>query len=624
MLHRDPWLLGILALTVAAMAWVAWRPAGTGPAVAIYWVVQPLLDVSFLLGSRRVAAVREQPDPVRRFWRTMSFAGALFVTGDTIQVVSVLSHPTVSRIQAGGVTTAFVLSGSACVLWVMLTHPSGMTGRARVRLWLDAATVVVAAAVFAWYFSVGSGDQRPGQIAAALLAASLELVSVFAVVTLTLGGTPPFTLGAGATGAAGAALIGLTASFGDRGAEHHLGLLLVVRLLPNLFIAAAPRVQELQVRADPRSLESRPERPYSRLPYIAVAATQALLIAIVAGLHPDARLWGALLGTVAITGLVVVRQLAAFAENAGLLRRLDVSLTELRQHELRFRSLVQHSSDITVLLHEDGTIAYASPALTRILGFAPEEIRARGGLDLLAAEDVAGLWPVFAELVGTPGHTVTFQTRAEHSDGSMRILEVTCTNLMADPSVEGIICNASDVTETRELHDRLRHQALHDPLTQLANRTLFDDRRRAALRGPPDGATSDGAGAAVLVIDLDGFKLVNDTLGHHAGDALLVAVAGRLRGCARPGDTVSRLGGDEFGVLLPGTSRLAGALIADRIQAAFTDPVHVDGHQLTIRASVGLAVSPQGGDADELLRSADAAMYSAKRDNRTASGSVRS
>src|SRR5690349_22239850 len=130
------------------MAWLAWWPGRPGPAVAIYWLIQPLLDVAFLVGSRRVAGVREQPAPVRRFWGTMAFAGSLFLTGDIIQTIGVLRHPAVDRVLAGGATTTFVMVGSACVLWVMLTHPTGMTGRARVRLWLDAATVMIAAGVF--------------------------------------------------------------------------------------------------------------------------------------------------------------------------------------------------------------------------------------------------------------------------------------------------------------------------------------------------------------------------------------------------------------------------------------------------------------------------------------------
>ncbi len=611
-------MTGIVAGTLATMTWLACWRGGPGPAVAAYWLIQPMLDVCFLVLSHRVAAFPGQPRSLRRFWRTMSYAGVLFLTGDTIQTITAFRHPGIGSAAPGPVTTAFVLSGVVCLLWVMLTHPSGMTGQARVRLWLDVAIVLTAGGVFAWYFAVGGGTDRPAvDIAGALLASSMALVVLFAMVKLILGGTPPFTLAAGLCGVAGAALMCVGAGLGDLGLRDHLGLVLAARLVSNMFVALAPRAQELQVRANPAALSSRPGRPYSRLPYAAAAATEALLVVLVAGMHPSARVWGALLGMVGITALVVVRQLAAFGENAGLLRQLDASFTELGRHEQRFRSLVQHASDITALLHRDGTVAYASPALERIMGIVPAEIGGGRALDLLPPDERTALAPVIAELLSSPGAIVTFQTRAQHADRSWRLLKVTCTNLLDDPSVNGIICNAGDVTEAHELQDRLRHQALHDPLTQLANRVLFDERLRTALRPELDGA------AAVLMIDLDGFKQINDTLGHHAGDALLVAVAGRLRGCARPGDTVARLGGDEFGVLLPGTARRTGEQLADRIQAAFAGPVSVDGHKLTIRASVGLAVSELGASADALLRGADAAMYETKRQNRVLAGRER-
>jgi diguanylate cyclase (GGDEF)-like protein/PAS domain S-box-containing protein len=618
-LHADPVLLSVLVGTFTAMCWLAFGRLGAGPAVVGYWLVQPVLDVAFFVLCRRVVGLAGQPPPVRRFWHAMSVAGALFVIADAVQLVTTVPRSAATAASAGAASMVFVMSGVACVVWVMFTHPTGMTGAARVRMWLDAATVLTAAAVFAWYFSVGADTDRGTlDIASALLASAVMLLAVFGAVKLLLGGSAPFTFWAGVTGASAAALISVSAALGDAGESGgHLNQLLAARLLPMVLLAATPRVQELQVRASPGALAARPARPYSRLPYVAAAATQVLLVVVLAGVRPDLRLWGVVLGMVAITGLVVVRQLAAFADNAGLLRRLDASMIELRRHEQRFRSLVQHASDITVLAHVDSTVAYASPALERVLGVAPDDLRGRRCLDLLAADDLVGLWPLIGQLLASPHGSITFQTRVRHADRSWRLLEVTCTNLLDDPSVGGIICNARDVTEARQLQDRLRHQASHDPLTQLANRALFDERLRAALRPAP---TPDGGSAAVLVIDLDDFKLVNDTLGHHVGDALLVAVAGRLGGCARPADTVSRLGGDEFGVLLPGVSLPSANAVADRIRAAFTDPVTVDGHELTIRASVGLAMAGPGESADALLRSADAAMYTAKRRSRATAG----
>jgi diguanylate cyclase (GGDEF)-like protein/PAS domain S-box-containing protein len=613
-LHRDGLLLGLFAATIAAVCWLAFGRVGTAAGVLGNWSVQLALDVTYFVLCRRVVGLPDQSRPVRRFWHAMSVAGVLFILADLVQLSTTIPHPTAAAATPGAASTGLVMCGVACMVWVMLTHPTGMTGQARLRMWLDATTVLTAAAVFSWYFSVGGGTARSGlDVASALLTSAVMLVSVFGAVKLLLGGEAPFTFGAGVSGAAAAGLISASGALGETGETGgHLNQLLAVRLLPMLLLAATPRVQELQIRARPGALTARPVRRYSRLPYLAAGATQGLLVAMIAALHPETRLWGVVLGALAITVLVVVRQLAAFADNAGLLRRLDASMTELRQHEQRFRSLVQHASDVTVLAHADTTVAYASPALERVLGIPPGQLLGRRCLDLLATDDLVVLWPLLTGLLADPYGSITFQTRVRHADRSWRLLDVTCTNLLDDPSVAGVICNARDVTEARQLQDRLRYQASHDPLTQLANRALFDERLRAALQPAvePDG------GAAVLVIDLDDFKIVNDTRGHHAGDALLVAVAARLRACARPADTVSRLGGDEFGVLLPGVSGPNAVLVADRIRAAFIDPVSVDGYQLTIRASVGLAVADAGESADAMLRSADAAMYAAKRRNR--------
>jgi diguanylate cyclase (GGDEF)-like protein len=165
--------------------------------------------------------------------------------------------------------------------------------------------------------------------------------------------------------------------------------------------------------------------------------------------------------------------------------------------------------------------------------------------------------------------------------------------------------------EARGLHEQLRHQATHDALTGLANRALFDERLDA----------STGA-AAVLLVDLDGFKEINDTYGHHAGDAVLVAVADRLRRCVPASATAARLGGDEFAVLLPGADAAAARGLADRFTALLADPVHVDGRPLHARASVGVAAGGTGPDGTgsggtvsggALLRDADGAMYAVKR-----------
>jgi diguanylate cyclase (GGDEF)-like protein len=260
-----------------------------------------------------------------------------------------------------------------------------------------------------------------------------------------------------------------------------------IRYLPSVLICSGPRVQLLLAsRNRTTAFGERRRKHYSLLPYGSMVIAFAALIVVMPG-GVDARLWGVVVGLGLICMLVAGRQLAAFHDNNTLIKKLDATLAELRDHEAR-----------------------------------------------------------------------------------------------------------------------LRHQALSDGLTGLANRTHFHDEVAAALAaGHPDGI-------AVLLVDLDGFKAVNDTMGHAAGDALLVGVAERLRGSTRAGDVVARPGGDEFAVLLPGCGEPEAERTADRILAAFTVPVDIDGTPVCANASIGVAYAEPPEEVGALLRRADMAMYEAK------------
>jgi len=215
------------------------------------------------------------------------------------------------------------------------------------------------------------------------------------------------------------------------------------------------------------------------------------------------------------------------------------------------------------------------------------------------------------------------ETRARHTDGSWRWMEHSVRAAFDDPVIKGIITNARNVTERKNMEEALRHQALHDPLTGLPNRTLLRDRLDQALltvaRRPPDAASPANRGTvALLLLDLDRFKEVNDTFGHQYGDLLLRQVAGRLRDLLPPSGVVARLGGDEFAILLPGSDENAATIMAPTVRAALDAPFVVERQALRIGVSVGIALNPACGasvDADTLLRQADIAMYTAKRDD---------
>src|SRR5204863_5891858 len=212
------------------------------------------------------------------------------------------------------------------------------------------------------------------------------------------------------------------------------------------------------------------------------------------------------------------------------------------------------------------------------------------------------------------GHT--FECSLEHLDGTSLKFEVQHTDLRHDEHVRGIVLNSRDVSERKAFEEQLAHQAFHDPVTGLANRALFSDRVEHALmraqRGFPD--------IAVMFIDLDDFKTVNDSLGHAAGDHVLQEVARRLLIAVRPTDTVARFGGDEFAVLLESVKDSAQAAdAAARILNALEIPLEIDGKQVFPRASVGICLvdrTSKTPEAAELLRNADVAMYMAKRDSK--------
>jgi diguanylate cyclase (GGDEF)-like protein/PAS domain S-box-containing protein len=287
-----------------------------------------------------------------------------------------------------------------------------------------------------------------------------------------------------------------------------------------------------------------------------------------------------------------------------------------RQSETRFRSLVAHSSDLITVLDGNGNVTYQSPSIERVLGYTVDEVEGSRFDRVLSESDRPRLEQLIAGngSVGPEGHT--FECSLEHRDGTTLRFEVQHTDLRHDKHVRGIVLNSRDVSERKVFEEQLAHQAFHDPVTGLANRALFSDRVEHALmraqRGLPD--------IAVMFIDLDDFKTVNDSLGHEAGDRVLQEVAQRLQIAVRPTDTVARFGGDEFAVLLEGvTDSPEAAYAAARILQALDIPMEIESKQVFPRASIGICLVDRESavpDAAELLRNADVAMYMAKRDSK--------
>jgi diguanylate cyclase (GGDEF)-like protein/PAS domain S-box-containing protein len=303
-----------------------------------------------------------------------------------------------------------------------------------------------------------------------------------------------------------------------------------------------------------------------------------------------------------VTDLIVVQAVLGVL---GLLVSLGLALALVaatRRQTAHFRSIVDSSTDLVIVLG-DGGCRHVSRSVTTMLGVSEDAVLGNGLTRFLHPDD-----RTLVRSAQASGRAEQIVFRLVNQFGEWRHLEAHVTDLRHDRGIRGVVLNARDATERVRLQDELVRQAYHDGLTGLANRSLFRDRLEQAL-----GRSARGGGAtSVLMLDLDGFKGVNDTLGHDAGDQLLRVVAERLNETVRATDTVARFGGDEFAVLLDGADESLAVSVARRSLARLAEPVTVAGRELQLAASIGVAVHAGEGGGDELVRDADVAMYAAK------------
>jgi diguanylate cyclase (GGDEF)-like protein/PAS domain S-box-containing protein len=259
------------------------------------------------------------------------------------------------------------------------------------------------------------------------------------------------------------------------------------------------------------------------------------------------------------------------------------------------------------IVSPEGKWVQVNQALADLTGYPKHELTGMSFADITHPEDLDDGPEALRRLVGGKRHNT--EKRYFHADGHVVWISL---NVSAVHDENGgvlyLISQMQDITERREAEAKLSHQAMHDALTGLPNRTLFDDRivlAKARLRR--------GGSLAVLFLDVDHFKFVNDRLGHDTGDRLLIEVSSRLRSVLRPSDTVSRFGGDEFALLCEGVDMEAADAIASRIGEAFSDPFVIDDHEVSLSASTGIVLtSDPDFDPDRLISDADIAMYVAK------------
>ncbi|MEP6690312.1 MAG: EAL domain-containing protein [Gemmatimonadaceae bacterium] len=561
-------------------------------------------------GAARTGAARGVASHVTRLWTGIAIGYAAMTLGNLTSVFRLALPHSDEWLLASAVPYAAFFP---CVLWGMLGAPRGMrTTRERIRLWLDAITVVVAGAMVCWYFVLhpdAPSSTAPAIIVAAVFfplgyvalvvagwsllqrerdpAARGSLAVLVSSQLLQLGSVLALGHTYVASGALGGGWVDATMQFGDAG--------IVLAAFFQYRLASRPSsVAPMARHAD---------RTITAMPYLAVGAGFLLLLTV------EVRQWtdpvgGLVIGAAVLTALVIARQLVAVRETSVVLAEHAA-----REGEARFRALVQHSSDVITILEVDGTIRYVSPSVERMLGQEADDVVGTRLTELIHPTDIPKALAAFGDVSRAVGPSTPITWRLRGADGAWIHVENIATNLLEEPTVAGVVLNTRDVTDRKALEEQLTHQAFHDPLTNLANRALFRDRVEHAL----SRINRDPRTVAVLFLDLDNFKTINDSFGHAAGDRLLVAAAERLQACLRASDTAARLGGDEFAVLIEDAPNAETVTqVAERIAAALTRPFLMGEGEMFVNASIGIAYTEAGENADELLRNADVAMYTAK------------
>ncbi len=499
-------------------------------------------------------------------------------------------------------------------MYALLRFPRWRRGwEESLKFWLDVGIVMVAGGTVIWYVLLAPALESPSAgVLDTILSFAYplgDLVLVFGCAVVLMRRSPPESrLPIMLLGAGGLALLLADLLYGwaeMRGNGYHSGTWIDIWFqLSGLLWFSAAQYQRWRTRRPALSIAGRQEASpdVSLLPYVAIPMGYAVLL-LVALPHWSRTLAGVVLAVLALTALVVMRQFTAVHENQRL-------LAERAAREARFRSLVQNSSDVIIVIDGAGVIQFCSPAVTRVFGWDSDALTGKKVFEVGHGDDETLLRNFLRQVSAQEGATASAVWRLRHASGDWRYVETVATCLLADPAVGGIVMNTRDVSERTALEQELTHQVYHDALTGLVNRVRF----RAQVERALQQAGEVPASVAVLFLDLDNFKTVNDSLGHAEGDRLLREVATRLLSATRGSDIVARLGGDEFALLLEKvTSDEQAVVVAERIISGLRRPFTLDAAEVNVSASIGIARGREGQGTTELLRNADVAMYVAKR-----------
>ena len=342
------------------------------------------------------------------------------------------------------------------------------------------------------------------------------------------------------------------------------------------------------------------------LPYVPVTIAAVLaVLENVGGAADPLLLWGLLI----VVGLVMLRQLSVIWDNDTLNQKLDSQSVALRESESHFRSLVQNSGDVVLLADAGGVVRFVSTSVDRFFAYTATELVGQPFSELLHPSDQSAFAAGLKKALTASALPVTVDCRFRHKLGSWTHCEVTITNLLHRSNSQALVLNVRDVTDRKEMEERLAYLGAHDPVTNLPNRSAFRQQVDEALE-----RSTPGRVVAVLAVDIDDFKLVNDALGQRAGDDALGMIGGRLGKIVSAGDVVARIGGDGFGILMKTVLNDEQPVrLAERIFQHFRVPFKVAEREMVMRLSMGIAAQTAPEDtAENLMRNADIALNAAK------------
>ncbi len=555
-----------------------------------------------------INAVRRDQSGERMAWATLTAGFAIAALGELVDFICVSLQV---RPSAGPIIDVIFLSGYIVQLWGLMSMVRAQTASRHQFGWFDAATVGVAVAAVVWstlYEAIFGGAQATAidwltRFGGAAL--DVALVAIAArLVAGSRGRVPAFVLLLVAFGMniVGDAIGALWSGY-ETGARTD-----ALWAVSYVVVGVALRDGGRPVTAEVSSRVAHTEIRHTLVLQAAVSAVLAAMIMLeVGGNVPLVTLvvWG---------GAWLLILVMTRARVSGLLQMVgEASATE---NQRRLTAMVTSSSDVIGLADPDGLIRYMTPSVVDLTG-VPLAGWIGQRFDVMLGRHMSGLGDVAlrAARLGQ-GNSVTWECSVRPAAGGalLRTVRLTITNHVETPEVNGWVITAHDVTEAAQLTSELRHQSLHDTLTGLANRDLLFDRIQHSIDRV---SRSDTRHTSVVLVDIDDFKAVNDSLGHTTGDELLRAVAERLSTCVRQGDTVARLGGDEFAILLEDTDQAEALVMAQRALESLALPVNFGTGDFAVQASAGVVSQIGADDPVELLRAADIAMYASKRDGKS-------